>query len=197
VRGSVIAGSGRTGGQQANQPLRAVHTPGRHAGHGLTRPSGARHASQPRHDSSGWGQAPLDLQRARDHGIPDYNRCRECYGLTPHATFADITTNVTLQQELADVFGSVDDVDPLIGGLAEPHVPGSTFGELLSTVVREQFIRMRAGDRLWYEADTAFTGAEIDEVRNTRLSDVIKRNTDINNIQGDVFHLPIASEDKG
>ncbi len=28
-------GSGRTGGQLANQPLPAVHTPDRHAGHGL------------------------------------------------------------------------------------------------------------------------------------------------------------------
>src|SRR3954447_19137169 len=40
-RGSFIAGSGRTGGQQAHQPLRAVHTPNRPAGHGLTRPTGA------------------------------------------------------------------------------------------------------------------------------------------------------------
>jgi hypothetical protein len=134
----------------------------------------------------------LDLQRARDHGIPDYNRCRECYGLAPRATFADITSDVALQQKLAETFGSVDDIDPLIGGLAEAHVGGATFGELLSAVLREQFVRLRDGDRFWYEADQAFTPADVEELRSTRLSDVIKRNTTISTIQDDVFHLPIT-----
>jgi Animal haem peroxidase len=32
-----------------------------------------------------------DLQRARDHGMPAYNAMRAAYGLTPKATFEDIT----------------------------------------------------------------------------------------------------------
>ncbi|MCX5376226.1 peroxidase family protein [Streptomyces sp. NBC_00091] len=74
------------------------------------------------------GAPPLDLvavdiQRARDHGFPDYNQCRSAYGLPPYRTFAELTP------------------DPAIKG--------------------------------------------------TRMSDVIKRNTQITNIQDDVFHLPV------
>jgi hypothetical protein len=54
----------------------------------------------------------------------------------------------------------------------------------------EQFTRMRAGDRLWYQNDPAFTPAEVDSLQRTRLSDLIKRNTPISNIQDDAFHRP-------
>jgi hypothetical protein len=136
----------------------------------------------------------LDLQRARDHGVPDYNRCRECYGLPPRSSFSEITPAVSVQQKLSSTFADVDDIDPLIGGLAEPHVPGSTFGELISTVIREQFVRLRSGDRFWYEADPAFTPAQVDELRGTRLSDVIRRNTSISGIRDDVFVLPATAD---
>jgi hypothetical protein len=33
----------------------------------------------------------VDIQRARDHGIPAYNRLREAYGLAPAASYAAIT----------------------------------------------------------------------------------------------------------
>src|SRR5262249_42556478 len=35
--------------------------------------------------------AAIDLERARDHGIPSYNALRSAYGLPPQATFAAIT----------------------------------------------------------------------------------------------------------
>ena len=53
-----------TGGQQAHQPLRAVHTPDRHAGHGLDPAdrSPQRRREQPMHAIRAWGEAPLVLQ---------------------------------------------------------------------------------------------------------------------------------------
>ena len=54
-----MLGSGRTGGRQANQPLRAVQTPDRHAGHGLAPPAGTRDAN-PDHDTTRrTGRSPL------------------------------------------------------------------------------------------------------------------------------------------
>jgi len=132
----------------------------------------------------------VDLQRARDHGIPGYNQCRRSFGLRPLRTFAEITPDPVVRERLAATYSSVDDIDPLIGGLAEPHTAGSTFGPLLRAVMIEQFTRMRAGDRLWYQNDPAFTPAEVDAIQRTRLSDLIKRNTSIGNIQDDAFHSP-------
>ncbi|MEU9718498.1 peroxidase family protein [Streptomyces sp. NPDC047976] len=143
------------------------------------------------------GAPPLDLvavdiQRARDHGIPDYNRCREAYGLPARRTFAELTPDPAVQAKLAAAYGDIRLVDPLIGGLAEPHVPGTAFGPLFTAVITDQLTRTRAGDRFWFESDPAFTSAEVAAIKGTKMSDVIKRNTQISNIQDDVFHLPSA-----
>jgi hypothetical protein len=47
-------------------------------------------------------------------------------------------------------YGSVDDVDALVGGLAEDHVSGASVGPLFQKVLSDQFARMRDGDRFWY-----------------------------------------------
>jgi peroxidase len=132
----------------------------------------------------------VDLQRARDHGISGYNQCRLCFGLEPFSTFADITPDPELQSKLACTYVSVDEVDPLIGGLAEPHASGAAFGPLLRAVMIEQFTRLRSGDRFFYENDPTFTQAEVETIKTTKLSDIIKRNTTITNIQDHVFFLP-------
>lgn len=132
----------------------------------------------------------LDLQRARDHGVPDYNQCRRCFGLPPARTVADITPDAEVQCRLAGVYGGVDAIDPLIGGLAEPHAPDSTFGVLLRAVIAEQLSRTRAGDRYWYECDPFFRPEDVAAIRRTRLADIIRRNTAITNIQDNVFVLP-------
>jgi hypothetical protein len=142
------------------------------------------------------GAPPLDLvavdiQRARDHGIPDYNRCREAYGLPERRTFAELTPDPAVQAKLSAAYGDIRLVDPLIGGLAEPHVPGTAFGPLFTAVITDQLTRTRAGDRLWFENDPALTPSEVAAIKSTKMSDVIKRNTQISNIQDDVFHLPI------
>lgn len=35
----------------------------------------------------------LNIQRGRDHGLPDYNTARRYYGLQPKANFIDIKAN--------------------------------------------------------------------------------------------------------
>ena len=44
-------------------------------------------------------------------------------------------------------------------------------------IIRTQFVALRDGDRFWYER--VLTAAEREEVKNTRLSDIIRRNTGI------------------
>ncbi|MEM1260996.1 MAG: peroxidase family protein [Pseudomonadota bacterium] len=136
--------------------------------------------------SGGFDLVALNIQRGRDHGIADYNSLRESVGLAPQASFADVTTSLELQDRLSSVYGSVADIDPWVGGLAEDALPGSLLGELFYTIVRRQFLRLRNGDRFWYER--SLSDAERRRVEGVRLADIIRRNTDIGDeISDNVF----------
>src|SRR5262249_2402256 len=91
-----------------------------------------------------------DIQRARDDGIGTYNQVRVAYGLPAVTSFAQITGNVTVQHELQQAYGSVANIDPFEGGLAEDHVPGSDVGPLFQKILVDQFTRLRDGDRFFY-----------------------------------------------
>jgi len=143
--------------------------------------------------SGGLDLASLNIQRGRDHGLPDYNTLRLAYGLSAVTNFSDITSDTTLQVTLQSLYGNVNDIDPWVGALAEDHLPGSNVGELIATVLSEQFTRLLVGDRFWYENDPDFTQAEINELRATQLSDIIRRNTSITNLQNNVFVIPEPS----
>ncbi len=134
--------------------------------------------------------AALNIQRGRDHGLADYNATRVAYGLAPVDSFDDITSDVEQQKALEAVYGDVDNIDLWIGGLAEDHLRGSSVGELVQTIVADQFERLRDGDRFWYE--NIFSGRDLTLLRNTRLSDILQRNTTITNVQQDVFYMRSA-----
>ena len=139
----------------------------------------------------------LNIQRGRDFGIPDYNTVREAYGLARKTSFSEITPNRTLAALLEAVYGDVDNLDPFIGAVCENHYLNGSVGELVHVGMLEQLLRARDGDRFWFESPGAFSSAELAEIRATKLSDVIKRNTAIINIQSDVFFVPRASRTPG
>lgn len=138
--------------------------------------------------AGGFDLASLNIQRGRDHGLPDYNQARVDLGLAPVTSFADITSDISLQQKLEQAYGSVDNIDVWVGGLSEDHVPGSSMGELFQTILVDQFERLRDGDRFWYQ--NQFSGAELFEIENTTLSDIIERNSQVRNLQNNVFYDP-------
>jgi dual oxidase len=111
----------------------------------------------------------INMQRARDHGLPDFNSARMAYGLPPVLSFEDLNP----------LYGMVDDVTRSIENLREvynndiskcdiwacalaetvpsgftnllpPDIPAGP-GELFSEVLFDQFMRIRHGDRFWYE----------------------------------------------
>ncbi len=63
--------------------------------------------------------AAVDILRDRERGVPRFKECRRLLGMKPPDTFADITDDKDWQNELKDIYGSVDKVDLLIGTLAE------------------------------------------------------------------------------
>jgi hypothetical protein len=129
--------------------------------------------------------AALNIQRGRDHGLSDYNTTRAAMGLPKVTSFAQITSDTVLQQKLKDLYGTVDNIDLWVGGLAENHLPGSSMGATFTRIIADQFMRLRDGDRFWYE--NTMTGRQLDQVRHTTLADIIRRNTGDTNVQDNVF----------
>lgn len=137
--------------------------------------------------AGGFDLASLNIQRGRDHGLPDYNQVREELGLAPVTEFSEITADLTLQQKLENVYGSVDSIDLWVGGLAEDHVAGSSLGATFHAILTNQFTRLRDGDRFWYQ--NIFSGEKLEAFESVTLSDVIERNTTVEGLPDNVFLL--------
>ena len=137
------------------------------------------------------GQGGLDLaavniQRGRDHGLPSFNKVRESYGLPAVKDFAELTDNEDVVKALESVYSSPDQLDPWVGFLAEKHEADASVGPTLKKALSDQFTRLRDGDRFYYQNDPDVKALAPD-IESTLLVDVIKRNTNIVNIQDDVF----------
>ena len=125
--------------------------------------------------------AALNIQRGRDHGVPDYNTVRTAYGLPPARTFADVSPDPLLLDALEEAYDDLSHLDLWVGGLAEEPLPGAMLGETFHTILVDQFRRLREGDRYWFEHDPFFLANTelLAEVRATTLADIIRRNTRI------------------
>ncbi len=139
--------------------------------------------------SGGFDLVSLNIQRGRDHGLPSYNDARIALGLRPRLTFADISSDPEVQARLADAYGDTADIDVWVGGLAEDPQRGAMVGQLISTILTEQFVALRDGDRFWFES--VLPRGVVYELNNTSLADVIRRNTNIGSeLPDDVFRVP-------
>jgi hypothetical protein len=127
----------------------------------------------------------LDVERGRDVGLPTLNETRIAYGLTPYTSFAQITSDPTVQADLKALYGTVDNVELFVGGLAENHAAGSSVGSTFGAIIADQFERVRDGDRMWYQ--NIFSGPQLQAIQNTTLSGLIAANTGTTNLQSDVF----------
>jgi peroxidase len=140
--------------------------------------------------AGGLDLAALDIQRGRDHGLPDFNTLRRTYGLDRVTAFAQISSDPQVQAKLEQLFGTVDNIDPFVGALAEDHLPGSSVGALIQAVVANQFERLRDGDRFFYANDDFGQSDELRRIINLQqvsLANVIRWNTGISHLQQNVF----------
>ena len=138
--------------------------------------------------AGGFDLASLNIKRGRDHGLPSYNETRVQLGLDPAISFADVNPDLDVQNRLASIYDTVDDIDLWVGGLSEPAVNGGHVGELFSEIISIQFQVLRDGDRFWWQRN--LKGKERRELRRTTLADIIRRNTDINDeIPDNVFFV--------
>ncbi|QDS98650.1 peroxidase family protein [Adhaeretor mobilis] len=137
--------------------------------------------------NGGLDLAAVNIQRGRDHGLPTYNDMRRGLGLAARTAFSEITSDPGIATAFESIYDSIEDVDLWIGAIAEDAMADSLVGELLNSILVDQFTRLRDGDRFFYETDSdAF--ALFPGLADSMLSDVIMRNTDIDWMPMSAFH---------
>ncbi|HET6339536.1 MAG TPA: peroxidase family protein [Polyangiales bacterium] len=100
----------------------------------------------------------VDVLRDRERGTPRYNQFRRLIGMKPLESIDDLTDDPEARRTLKQVYANIEDVDLLIGNLAESHrPPGFGFGETLFEV----FI-LNASRRL--QADRFFTDSYREDI---------------------------------
>ncbi|NXN80294.1 DUOX2 oxidase, partial [Bombycilla garrulus] len=112
------------------------------------------------------------VQRGRDLGLPTYNQVRQHFGLEPLQNWSNLAPHLEPQvlQNVAALYGNnIAGLELLPGGMLEAD------GSLFSTIILEQFVRLRDGDRFWFEntKNGLFTEEEIREIRNTTFHSVL------------------------
>nr|XP_046911836.1 uncharacterized protein LOC124492873 isoform X1 [Dermatophagoides farinae]XP_046911838.1 uncharacterized protein LOC124492873 isoform X1 [Dermatophagoides farinae] len=132
---------------------------------------------------SGMDLISLNLQRARDHGIPSYNQYRRLCNMTVAKNFEDLSNEIPMPviKKLKLVYEHVDDIDLFTGGIAENSLHGALVGPTIGCLLGLQFRSLRKCDRFWYEnanVFTRFTSEQLAEIRKVTLSKIICTNSD-------------------
>lgn len=131
--------------------------------------------------------AAININRGRERGLDDYNAIRVALGLPEYLFFQQINTNPQVFAVLQSLYGSINQVDPWVGMVAEAPISGSIFGPTIHTILSDQFLRLRDGDRFFYLNDPILTDEEKAYIQQTTLRDIIMYNTGINFMQDNVF----------
>ena len=141
--------------------------------------------------SLGMDLASLNIQRAREHGVPPYRvwerYCEELYNVD--ATFMN-----EVDQQLQEVYGQdgyENGIDLWVGGLSENKLPGETpFGPTLACIVGQTYYNLRHGDRFYWENPDMFSAAQRQSLAQMTISKVICENADsIPSIRRSAFSL--------
>uniref|UniRef100_A0A915EI03 Peroxidase n=1 Tax=Ditylenchus dipsaci TaxID=166011 RepID=A0A915EI03_9BILA len=131
----------------------------------------------------------IALKQGRDHGLPGF-------------FFNELEEELVIKDladRLATIYETVDDIDLLVGVLAERPKKGSFVGPTLACIIANQFYRTRRGDRFWYEnffAPSAFTEEQLVQIRRTTLSRLICDVTNVDQIQLSSFMRPNSFDDQ-
>lgn len=127
--------------------------------------------------------AAVDILRDRERGVPRYCEFRRLLGMPAPASFEELTTDTTWRTEIKSLYKTVEDVDLLVGTLAENRAApnGSPPGFAFSDTVFRVFILMASrrlkSDRFYTTDFTpeVYTQAGWDWVQENTLRSVISR----------------------
>ncbi|XP_057375639.1 peroxidase-like [Daphnia carinata] len=139
----------------------------------------------------------LNIQRGRDRGIPGYNTLRALCGLRRATNFKDLLDVISpaIVERFELLYDTVDDIDLFIGGISESKVEGASVGPTFQCMVADQFLRLKRGDRYFYDLggqSGSFTEEQLYEIRQTSFARLICDNSHVQHTQPLVFKLESA-----
>ena len=141
--------------------------------------------------------AALNIQRGRDHGLPDYNSVRKFYTGFGITSFSQITLDPVKAAALQSLYGNVNNIDLWVGLLAEDRLSGKSVGKTMHAMLKAQFEKLRDGDYYYYIIDQAMPAEIRFKIKATKLSEVIKRNTSLTNLQQNLFFISPCPGENG
>ena len=122
--------------------------------------------------------AAIDLLRSRERGVPRYTQFRELFHMKPVRSFAEITPDRAVQEEIRSLYdGDLDAVDLQVGLLAEPFPKGFGFSDTAFRVFILMASRRLKSDRFFttdYRPEV-YTQAGMDWVADNDLRSVLLR----------------------
>jgi dual oxidase len=110
----------------------------------------------------------------------------------------DFDSFTPLEKRLYRLYrGDLNAIDVYVGGMLESDPEEGRPGPLFRKIIWEQFLRLRDADRFWFEntANGIFSEAEIAQIRQIRLWDILVNASDIppEAIQKEVFQFSAGS----
>lgn len=139
--------------------------------------------------------ATLNIQRGRDHGLPDYNTVRQFFIGSLLTSIDQITPDPEIRRRLKEAYNDdINNIDPWVGMLAEKHLSGKSIGPTLNAILSTQFGNLRNGDFYYFENDPANSANEVLDISKTTLRDVLMRNTGLNFSNDNVFRVDPTCE---
>jgi len=125
----------------------------------------------------GFDLLAMHIQRGRDHGIAPYVKWREyCDPTRAAGLFSDLADLTISTRTLQELYEHVEDIDLLVGALAEPPVGDALVGPTLHCLLTRQFSALKTGDRFFYEnggGNVQFTSRQLQQIRKTSLARVL------------------------
>ncbi|KAJ3112347.1 hypothetical protein HK100_002371, partial [Physocladia obscura] len=95
---------------------------------------------------------------------------------------------MNVQRTLSDMYPDINDVDPYVATFAEDKVDkNSIVGPMQRISIREQFQRIRDGDRFWYENPGVLSSMEQQQLESFTLGSMVRLNTNITYYPDDPF----------
>ena len=137
-----------------------------------------------------------NIQRGRDHGIPDYNTFRKICNLAPITSFAQKPLEMSHQMwaRFQLLYRRVDDIDIYPAAIAENPVDSDALlGPTFSCLIGLQFHNLKYGDRFFFShrsTNLNYLNQFMIEMETRTLSQVICDNTNIRKIQGRAMESP-------
>ncbi|XP_049543970.1 peroxidase-like [Anopheles darlingi] len=138
----------------------------------------------------------IDIQRARDHGLPGYNDFVQYCFNTRANTWADYNQALVPEaiELLSIYYRSVNDLDLAVGLAFEKKIDGTETGIVMRCILNEQFSRTRRGDRFFYENGQSVVGltlGQLTEIRKANMARILcDSTTNVQEMQRSAFLLP-------